>query len=408
MASLPQTKQNPTGSRPENAGNFASFFKDRWICLILAAGLIMRIAVAFGLHEHFRDAHPAHLWPATDEATYYEYGLRSSELLRDKGWHAFIDSPPQPEYFNWAHFKYTGLVLYVAGGSPFTLRLLSILFYMTGVIFFCRSLGCSLPGKRELYLYTAILTLLPSTIFWSSLAIKEGMIFLLIGLLCWIMAREWSRPKPWIGLSAMALVCLILGAFRIWAGLACFGVSATFLLFFHPGRPALPVLLVISGVIVIVMNLIPNVQLLIANDLIGRKPDLRMLMYAPTLHLRESIFLLEGHTYPFLIKSVVAWILPLPLISDRSTMMRLAGIENIFILALTVLAVKGACRKLSRMEISWLCLGTIILLIGITFGTNLGTVYRTKGAIVPFLAYFAACGLPALLKKMEPLARRSR
>lgn len=81
--------------------------------------------------------------------------------------------------------------------------------------------------------------------------------------------------------------------------------------------------------------------------------------------------------------------------------MQFAGFENLFILALSALALNGACRKLSAIEASWLCVCTIFIFIAVAFGTNLGTIYRIKGTVIPFLAYFAACGLPALLKKVR-------
>ena len=405
MLNPPQTKQPKTGSRPENAENLASFFKDRWICLILAAGLIIRIAVAFGLHEHFQDAEPPHVWPGTDEAVYYHYGVLSAKALREQGWQPFIESAPPPHHFNWMHYKYTALVLYATENSVFVLRILSIFFALAAVVFYLGAFSRALPDRKQRLVFVAMLCLLPSFAFWSALAVKEGVLLFLTALLCWGISKFWYRSTPWPALAWTALWCLVLGCFRIWAGIGFFVVAVPVLLLAHPGRPSLRIALPLTLALLASLWLLPNVQTLIGMFLLHSEKEQITGISNPEFNIFERAHLMEdiqlfwlapddGEHFPVIVKMLLAWVLPLPGLSSGSTLLTFAGFENVLFLLLSAMALFRVGSKLSQIE--WIWLGFFLVLFATTtiIGANLGTIYRNKAMTLPFLTYFALTALP--------------
>jgi hypothetical protein len=418
-AAAPAIETAGTRAPPTAAEGLRSTLADRWILAFLIAGFLFRLGIGIGIHHHFRDANPPHLWQGTDEANYYSYGKKAADLLKSDGWNAFLEAPPSADYFNWMFFKYTGLVLAVVGDSPFALRLLSILFSIAGILLFLAALPASFSGKFQRRFFAALLCLFPSFAFWSALAIKEGTILFLTGLFCWGLARLWKRPTPWPALAFAAVVCVGLGCFRIWAGIGFFLIAAAVLMLCHPGRPKALYLLPAAMAVLVALWFIPSIQLLICKHAFGwettyihgwklnRKHKLK-----PLKHQRvqppaiERISLLEDTDLSIPVKVFLAWLLPLPGLPRDNALAVMSGFENVLFLGLFFLAYAGARRKLSSLEKLWLGLGLLILLAAFLVGTRLGTIYRTKMASLPFIVYFAACALPGALDSVRRLASK--
>jgi len=401
---MPALLSKRTNDVPDATLGLRSIFRDRWIITLLTLGFLFRLAIAVGLHIHFQHANPAHLWSGTDEATYYTFGLNSANLLKSDGWNAFLQSPPASAYFNWLFFKYTGLTLYVFGDSPMVLRLLSIVFGMLGTVFFLFAFAASLPLQIQRRFFVALMCLFPSYAFWSALAIKEGLISMLTGLFCWGLACFWSKTKPWPVLAWTAVLCMCLGSLRIWAGLAFFCVTAPVILLAHPAKPKPLYLLPLGFAVLAALWMTPHVQLIITN-MLGWEMDPALKYYYKRFNFFENRSFLDGQHYPMPMKVALAFLLPLPLFSAGSLLMTLGSIENCFFLVLVCLATAGIFQKISCPELIWLGMMLIIILVAITFGTSLGTIYRDKMASLPFIAYFAACALPHSLDSFRCIFR---
>ncbi len=385
--------------RPIGPSPFQRIFADRWLIGLLLAGLALRLILAIGLHEHFRNATPPHLWPNTDEAAYFEYGLKTANALQTGGWEAFFKAPPSTKYVNWMIYKYSGIVLYLSNGSPLALRILSALFSMAAVLLFAVSLGRFLSEPLQIRFLVGVLSLLPSTAFWSALAIKEGILSFLTALLCVIVVTLWAKPRPWPCLACSGLICLILGSFRIWSGVSFFVIILVALLLLHPGKPPRPASCILMLLLLGSVWFVPNVQTLIRQFVFLQNPE-PYPIFDPNFEFGERISLLENNTYPFPIKPVLAWLLPLPFLPTDSALMKMAGIENLAILFISMLAVRGVLKKLAPVETIWFGMAITSIVVATFLGVNLGTIYRNKSTALPFLIYFSALVLPMFLKKI--------
>ena len=384
-----------------------SLLSDRWILVLLLVGLLLRVGIGLGLHHHFRNANPPHVWQGTDEALYYTCGKRSAEFLKSDGWKAFIEAPPRPEYLNWVFFKYTGLILYAAGDSPLALRVISVVLEMAGIALLLGAFAPRFERRSQRLFFTGLLCFFPSFAFWSALAIKEGAILFLTGLLCLGMTRFWKHATPWPALVLAAGICLALGSFRIWAGIGFFLLIASILLIRHPGRPKL--LHVVPMVLTVIVGLwfIPSVQFLLTRHILGWETKIMPIrkQVEPDSPAIDRLGSLEGGTFSIPVKAALAWVLPVPGVPGDNALVSLSGFENVAFLGLCLLAYAGMRRKLAPLEWMWLFMGLMILAMAILFGTDLGTIYRSKIAALPFIAYFAACALPRALDSVRDHAR---
>ena len=368
----------------------------RAVLWILAGGFLLRLLIAFGLHEHLRDANPPHLWPQTDEVVYFDYGLKAAETLEQKDWPAFIDSTPSMKNYNWMHYRYTGLLLFLFDGSPLALRLTSSILAIAGILLFVRTFQHAL-SEQQLLFFSAMLAWLPSFAFWSALAIKEGVMLFLTAGLCWGIRHFWRKGTLLACLAWMSAVCLIIGGFRIWTGLGFFCAAVPLILLTHPGRPSLPAALVLTFAIMGSLWFIPNVHRLICEFVLHQSPDDTSISN-PEFEFTERSQDLQGWHFPAYLKPFCAWVLPLPDAFTHSTLMKLASVENLLFLALTVLTIAALWQRHPPLEWIWIAFMAVLIVTAVVLGSNLGTIYRNKSAALPFLAYFAALGIPKIFR----------
>nr|WKN36616.1 hypothetical protein K4G66_30090 [Tunicatimonas sp. TK19036] len=254
----------------------------------------------------------------------------------------------------------------------------------------------------------------PSFVFWSSGILKESIAVGLISLLvAWSLQlyfqgeRRWYQIWPyWIGWGIAAYLLWIM---KYYYAAALIPVLLSLILAkkvnFSPGFPLLKLAGIFAVLILVPTLLHPNLSVHRVMDVIVKNHDVFIKISNPENVI--NFYELDSTIGSMLLNAplalVSAWYRPL-LGETHGWLQHLAGIENLLVLAVSLLAVFQIYRHKGIFpgQLPWLLGGiafAVILGVLLAFSApNFGTLMRYKVAFAPYILYLS---LIPLLRKLR-------
>ncbi len=375
-----------------------------WLWLLILS-VLLKIGVVFFVSPMFFSA-----YPVGDASTYDKLGWEMAQQLRSQG------SINVDEFWNVTHglriavFSFIVALIYtVFGHHMIAVQLVGILVSSVGLYFFYKALKDSFRPKIGLIAF-GLIALWPSITLWISLPLKEAWTFFFAGLMAYatVSAIQSKSVVPLIWLSVSLVSFLLL---RPWLAIlaAVTVIPFVFFVYFNHARKqklwkmqaigTAVILIALSGLIYFGMELSTKNSLFsleTVNQLraVGDQGD-----SALNLHPYESWGDAFIHTpwgaitflfrpFPWEAEDLFGW---------------LATIENTVLLVLLLLSIPK-WPALIKESFAWLPLVLLAFAVVGAFaiiGSNMGTLFRMKSQILPFLLILGSLGLFPFIEKIK-------
>lgn len=393
----------------------------RVLFTIVGVALLARLVAILGL---FALGIPEHndlaLGSLTgDQAYNVSRSLRTRDILRGFGGLTHYDYfVTTDEYGRTSYISLLTVVQYVFGPSPFGLRLLNALMFVTGAAILFRTLRPRF-GLMASSLGMIVVVVLPS-LFYASISVLKEPLYFLASSLCLAAAIGLGRRRSagsWIGLAILVAVCIwILDDLRrgavvlSLAGLAC-GVAIRVI-----GQTRWP--LVTTAVLLIAtLGAVAMVPPLQRRALAGISTAARQhsghvftrghayklldegFYMNPVTPAASTIALTPWQASRFVARSAASFILtPLPW-EARSLSERAYLPEHLLWYALILMLPFGVAEGWRRD--AWatsMVIGFVLPMAAVLAMTNgnVGTLLRLRGLVTPYLAWVSMLGFCAV------------
>lgn len=313
----------------------------------------------------------------------------------------------------------TTMIYYWYSNSYFMVMLLSVLNFLTGNSFYLNSLYFSFFGFWGLWQLVKVLTLiypqlsgaaifsflfLPSVVFWTSGISKET---IYLGSLGWLIAVALRlgygfSGRVWADLLALFLAGFLLWKIKFYFAALVFSLLLSYTLVIYLNRKARIIqitafkwllfgfLVIVAGFLVSKGNGVLNIdyfvaQLLQNNKVLAERSSGKPIVVIPDLKPNLISFIQNSpaaisHTFmrPFI------W-------EGNHFFYRIAGLENLFLLLLSLLTLYRFFRNFPRhLNLGLLVVLLYVVIIAAILGLstpNIGSLNRYRTAVLPFFVF---------------------
>ncbi|MGQ0736180.1 MAG: hypothetical protein ACT4QD_21325 [Acidobacteriota bacterium] len=321
----------------------------------------------------------------------------------------------------------------VFGPSPFGLRLLNALFFLTGAVLLFRVARRSF-GALPAFLGLTLLLFLPTWLFWSVSLLKESLYFLLAALILaalvaairgvGVLGPAAGMP-PWLRRSVLVLTAAValyaLRDLRSGAVTLILSGLGTGLLLTLISTSARRFVGATAAAVIIAAVLLtrPGVRGQIETGLqaAAQAHIGHVLTVGHPYKLLDDGFYVQPDLEPrptpaeaarFALRAIVSFfVVPLPSqVVTRGEMAQLP--EHVLWLVMIVLCPFGIAAGLRRQRLwTGLLIGYVLptaVVVALTNG-NVGTLVRFRGLVTPYLVWLACLGLCVIMQRLIVLAR---
>lgn len=372
---------------------------ERWLGYLLIASLALKLLVVFIVTPVYYGH-----YIGNDSNTYDALAIAFAQHLKQGQW------IPLKVGFNVAIYSYlTGMVYALFGPSRWLMEVLNAFISTLGVLFFYKGLRLALP-PRQVKPAIYLIALMPSLLLWNSLHLRDPWMFFSVGLFTYgaamSMGKRWLRP-----LVVLVLALVSMRLFRCYvSGVGVVAAIPLIILFKSRDRGRRALVIHVFGSVILGLigaylfwgawtctvgsqglspELLQQTQNALATGgsalIFGRFASWwDLLRYLPQglINVLFRPFPWEAYNLPGL----------------------LASLENVLLFVLLIISLPQWLQLLRRERRSlWPGWVFLILLTGLfaIFEGNLGTIFRQKAQLMPFLLTLGALGLGPLWERLR-------
>lgn len=308
----------------------------------------------------------------------------------------------------------TGIVYALFGPSRYLMEVINALISTVGVFFFYKGLKLAL-SPQQVRLAITLIALMPSLLLWNSLHLRDAWLFLSIGLFTYgaalSMGPRWLKPFTLLAISLIGML-----VFR--AHLTAVGVAAALplIVLFKPlGSNRRAALFARWGGFALIIPLgallfVGSQKLTIGSDALSYTlfEHIHNLGAVGGSALPPVHFTSWGDLLAYLPGGILAVLFrPFPWEAYNISGF-LASFENVLLFVLLLLSVTQWPKLLqSQARALWPSWAFMVLLVAVLamFEGNLGTIFRQKAQIMPFLLALGVLGLGPLWERLSVVGR---
>lgn len=385
---------------------------------LVIVGIVLHVLIAVAVWWHLRQYEG--VLPASDES----YNLGNAERLvtewrqgRAPDWDEITTSETNPGYYYLlAGARWAGIE-HLLG-----LRLINVLAGLAAIWLWSRAMRANGEPPAAARCFVVVTLLVPSLALWSTLLLKEAVVYALVAAHVLVLARVIAAPRVAArDIVFYAATLLVLSYFRNYASLLLLGLSAV-IIARAKGLATALAFAACAAVTLLLFN--PYLLMLVGYKLWGEAVRIRFFdwiagnaelitggpksgSFGPPIAVTNRETGVGGSAIapgvPLWEKLWLFLSFPLPW-QAQSALQRLASPEVVlFLLALPV-AIAGAIVKLRQRDLFAIYIVTLSVAIAamyIVMINNLGTLYRIKSSLMFAYVYFAAIGAHAIRLKLR-------
>lgn len=385
---------------------------------LVIVGIVLHVLIAVAVWWHLRQYEG--VLPASDES----YNLGNAERLvtewrqgRAPDWDEITTSETNPGYYYLlAGARWAGIE-HLLG-----LRLINVLAGLIAIWLWRRAMLANGEPPATMRLFVVAALLIPSLALWSTLLLKEAVVYALVAAHVLVLARVIAASRVAVrDIVFYAATLLALSYFRNYASLLLLGLSAVIIARAKGPATALA-FAACAAVTLLLFN--PYLLMLVGYKLWGEAVRIRFFdwiagnaelitggpksgSFGPPIAVTNRETGIGGSAIapgvPLWEKLWLFLSFPLPW-QAQSALQRLAAPEVVlFLLALPV-AIAGAIVKLRQRDLFAIYIVTLSVAFAamyIVMINNLGTLYRIKSSLMFAYVYFAAIGAHAIRLRLR-------
>ncbi len=370
----------------------------KFFLAVFAAGCLAHFGMAFSVNQWLStDGGPA-LLQNSDEITYYAVGKKIAAALREGApMSPAFEGSKDPHH---GYYYVIGGLLY-AGAEPLQMRLVNAGISILAPILFVFLIREAGGGILEQKIAFALSMFWPSSVFWTSLILKEALGYALTALVLLASARIVMRQNfSFQDMTMMAASVLALSFFRSYASLLLLAVLTLVGAILMRERGRMVLLGCIITAIVTVLN--PDMFELFWR-VMGQRPG-----YDEQYWNAIQIGSARGGSSVTLETSIFTklWLfVTFPLPWQATTLFQKLAIPEVLLsLVLVPSAILGCWLQLrEKNPVAVQLMAVFLIFVGLYtyIVNNLGTLFRIKSSLSIYFLYFVAVGLASFWKQVK-------
>ena len=381
-------------------------------------GIVLHVFVAVAIWWHLRQYEG--VLPASDES----YNLGHADRLvtewrqaRAPNWDEITTSETNPGYYYLlAGARWAGIE-HLLG-----LRLINVLAGLAAIWFWHKALLVNGEPPAAVRIFVVATLLIPSLMLWSTLLLKEAVVYALVAAHVLVLARVIAAARVSVREFVFyAVTLLALSYFRNYASLLLLGLSTVII---ARAKGLAIALAFAAGAAVTLLLFNPYLLMLVGYKLWGEAVRIRFFDWiagntelitggpksgsfgspiaitnletgiggsaiAPGVSLWEKLWLFLSFPLPW---------------QAQSALQRLASPEVVLFLLSLPVAIAGVVVKLRQRDLFATYVMTLsgaIAVMYVVMINNLGTLYRVKSSLMFAYVYFAAIGAHAITLRLR-------